>query len=278
MHANHGRDKQQRALHPAGQGPAAAAPAVPRAVPPATILPASSAAAEEGATPSNPRVTGYQQDRPNPFLPMRHPVTGKWHDPVYSLRRQAELVKLAREHGVEELLPPTPKGTEERLRRRVEFGLRVKGTGVGQQVKGHAHERQMVAKYVSPQGGGEQTPAAYLYERNEANGWTFAQDGEEERSHAQHAEAHQGMEAGKSWNQGLSPAIARWLTPLILTGWKEELDQIPQVMRERLGGWINGLRCCTYIIYHTLYQQCVPQFEYRFLNMTWPFSVSSPRK
>ncbi|TPX16663.1 uncharacterized protein E0L32_003604 [Thyridium curvatum] len=181
--------------------------------PPATILPASSAAAEEGATPSNPRVTGYQQDRPNPFLPMRHPVTGKWHDPVYSLRRQAELVKLAREHGVEELLPPTPKGTEERLRRRVEFGLRVKGTGVGQQVKGHAHERQMVAKYVSPQGGGEQTPAGYLYERNEANDWTFAQDGEEERSHAQHAEAHQGMEAG----------------------WKEELDQIPQSIHLGLG-------------------------------------------
>lgn len=47
---------------------------------------------------------------------------------------------------MEELLPPTPKGTLERLRKRVELGLRVKGTGVGQTVKGHKHERQMIAK------------------------------------------------------------------------------------------------------------------------------------
>ena len=93
--------------------------------------------------------TPYQQDTPNPFLPTKHPVTGRWHDPVYSLRRQAEIVKLARENGVEELLPYTPKGTYERLQKRVELGLRVKGTGVGQKVKGHKHERQMIAKYVA---------------------------------------------------------------------------------------------------------------------------------
>lgn len=92
--------------------------------------------------------TPYQQDTPNPFLPTKHPVTGKWHDPVYSLRRQAEIVKLARENGVEELLPYTPKGTFERLQKRVELGLRVKGTGVGQKVKGHKHERQLIAKLV----------------------------------------------------------------------------------------------------------------------------------
>ncbi|KAL1884258.1 hypothetical protein VTK73DRAFT_3242 [Phialemonium thermophilum] len=90
--------------------------------------------------------TPYQLERPNPFVPVKHPVTGRWHDPIYSLRRQAELVKLAREHGVEELLPTTAKGTEERLRRRVEHGLKVKGTGVGQKVKGHKYERQMAAK------------------------------------------------------------------------------------------------------------------------------------
>ncbi|PMD40089.1 hypothetical protein L207DRAFT_428339 [Hyaloscypha variabilis F] len=73
----------------------------------------------------------------------KHPVTGKWHDPVFSLRRQAELVKLARQHGVEELLPYTVKGTEERLRRRAENGLRVKGTGVGQRVKGKESERTL---------------------------------------------------------------------------------------------------------------------------------------
>jgi large subunit ribosomal protein L25 len=84
----------------------------------------------------------------NPFLPHKHPVTGNWNEPEFSLRRQAELVKLAREHGVEELLPFTSKGTEERIRKRVEEGLRVKGTGVGQKVKGHLHERMLAAKYV----------------------------------------------------------------------------------------------------------------------------------
>ncbi|KAK4202258.1 putative mitochondrial LSU ribosomal protein L25 precursor [Triangularia verruculosa] len=91
-------------------------------------------------------LTFYQRETPNPFLPHKHPVTGKWHDPKYSLRRQAELVKLAREHGVEELLPYTEKGTETKLAKRVEFGLRVKGTGVGERVKGHKHERTLVGK------------------------------------------------------------------------------------------------------------------------------------
>ncbi|AEO53572.1 hypothetical protein MYCTH_2295089 [Thermothelomyces thermophilus ATCC 42464] len=106
--------------------------------PPPSILPA-------GANPETYK-TAYQEETPNPFLPMKHPVTGRWHEPKYSLRRQAELVKMAREHGVEELLPYTPKGTETRLRKRVELGLRVKGTGVGQKVKGHKHERQLAAK------------------------------------------------------------------------------------------------------------------------------------
>ncbi len=71
--------------------------------------------------------TGYQHDTPNPFRPTKHAATGKWHDPIYSLRRQAELVKLAREHGVEELLPHTPKGTEAHLRKRVALGLARQG-------------------------------------------------------------------------------------------------------------------------------------------------------
>ncbi|KAH6897099.1 hypothetical protein B0T10DRAFT_544462 [Thelonectria olida] len=90
--------------------------------------------------------TAFQEQRANPFRFYKHPATGKWHDPVYSQRRQAELVKMAREHGVEELLPETRKGTEYRLAHRVEHGLRVKGTGVGQKVKGHIHERHMIAK------------------------------------------------------------------------------------------------------------------------------------
>jgi len=44
---------------------------------------------------------------------------------------------------VEELLPFTVKGTQERLRKREENGLRVKGTGVGQKVKGKEWERTL---------------------------------------------------------------------------------------------------------------------------------------
>ncbi|KAF5539630.1 ribosomal 25 mitochondrial [Fusarium tjaetaba] len=96
--------------------------------------------------PENTPKTRYQEERPNPFRFYKHPVTGKWQDPVYSQRRQAELVKMARENGVEDLLPETRKGTEYKLAHRVEHGLRVKGTGVGQKVKGHIHERHMIAK------------------------------------------------------------------------------------------------------------------------------------
>ena len=107
------------------------------------VLPAQPSSSIKPAPPQEPT------DRPNPFQPQRHPVTGRWHDPVYSLRRQADLVKLARQHGVEELLPFTVKGTAEKRRRREEQGLRIKGTGVGQKVKGHIWERTLKAKYVS---------------------------------------------------------------------------------------------------------------------------------
>ncbi|EPE03956.1 diphthamide biosynthesis protein 4 [Ophiostoma piceae UAMH 11346] len=111
--------------------------------PPPAILPAS-VTATAATTP--PAVTGYQQDTPNPFRKTKHAVTGLWHDPIYSMRRQADLVKMARDHGVSELMPKSVKSPEARLRKRVEFGLRVKGTGVGQKVKGHKHERHLIAK------------------------------------------------------------------------------------------------------------------------------------
>ena len=79
----------------------------------------------------------------NPFTPHKHPKTGRWHPPIYSLRRQAELVKMARDHNVEDLLPFTVKKTAERQRRVEERGLRVKGTGEGQHVKGHVWERTL---------------------------------------------------------------------------------------------------------------------------------------
>lgn len=86
---------------------------------------------------------------PSPFRWQKNPITGKWHDPVFSLRRQADLLKLARQHGVEELMPFSVKSTEERLRRRAENGLRVKGTGVGQRVKGKESERTLKGRYVA---------------------------------------------------------------------------------------------------------------------------------
>ncbi|KAI6368638.1 hypothetical protein MCOR25_004594 [Pyricularia grisea] len=118
--------------------------------PPAAILPTANTSTGTSTTTGEaqdpPPQTTYQQASPNPFKPTKHPVTGLWQNPVYSLRRQAELVKLARDHGVEELLPAGPKGTDVRLRKRVELGLRVKGTGVGQKVKGHIFERNLVDK------------------------------------------------------------------------------------------------------------------------------------
>src|SRR5258708_4178906 len=83
--------------------------------PPASLLP-------PGTDPETAQ-TSYQQERPKPFEWLKHPVTGKWHDPVYSLRRQAQLLKLAREHGVEELMPPSRKAPDEQLAHRVEHGL-----------------------------------------------------------------------------------------------------------------------------------------------------------
>ncbi|RKF61042.1 54S ribosomal protein L25, mitochondrial [Erysiphe neolycopersici] len=82
----------------------------------------------------------------NPFKATRDPITNRWHDPVFSLRRQADLVKLARQHGVEELLPATVKSTKAKLRRKLKHGSRIKGTGVGQTVKGKESERTMKAR------------------------------------------------------------------------------------------------------------------------------------
>jgi large subunit ribosomal protein L25 len=46
---------------------------------------------------------------PNPFVPRRNPHTGRWIPPKYSLRRQAELIKRAKEADMLQLLPPGPK-------------------------------------------------------------------------------------------------------------------------------------------------------------------------
>ena len=90
--------------------------------------------------------------RSNPFKPTVFPATGKWHNPIYSLRRQADLFKLARQHGVEELLPPSNKSSMHRAQKLME--REAKGGGVGAAMarslhpKGRYWERTLHAKCV----------------------------------------------------------------------------------------------------------------------------------
>jgi len=53
----------------------------------------------------------------NPFIPRLNPATGKWAPPRYSLRRQAELIKKAKESDTLHLLPPGPKLSVSELRK-----------------------------------------------------------------------------------------------------------------------------------------------------------------
>ncbi|KAK5194961.1 54S ribosomal protein L25, mitochondrial [Exophiala xenobiotica] len=106
------------------------------------------AATSEELTPTTPTLasSSAEQKLPsNPFLPRKNFVTGKWAGAKIGLRRQAELVKLAKEYDIEELLPPSRKSTVFKQARLLEQGLRVKGTGEGQKVKGHAWERHVGA-------------------------------------------------------------------------------------------------------------------------------------
>lgn len=50
--------------------------------------------------------TATNAENANPFLANKHPVTNRWHNPKYSMRRQADLWKAAYRFGIEHLLPP----------------------------------------------------------------------------------------------------------------------------------------------------------------------------
>ncbi|RMD44222.1 hypothetical protein DV735_g901, partial [Chaetothyriales sp. CBS 134920] len=99
---------------------------------------AQTSPADQDALASSPP---QQKFPPNPFLPIK--TSGKrWLSPRIGLRRQAELFKLAKQSGVEALLPVSRKSTEFKQQRLLLHGLRVRGTGEGQKVKGHKWERQ----------------------------------------------------------------------------------------------------------------------------------------
>lgn len=55
------------------------------------------------------KITTVYMPFQNPFKPSRDPRTGKYHAPRYSLRRQADIIKLAIRFGVSDLLPPSAK-------------------------------------------------------------------------------------------------------------------------------------------------------------------------
>lgn len=82
----------------------------------------------------------------NPFLPWRNPATGVWQNPKYSLRQQADLFKIAAKEGLASLLPFSTKAPDYKRVRREQLGLRVKGTGEGEAVKGKQWERQLKGK------------------------------------------------------------------------------------------------------------------------------------
>jgi large subunit ribosomal protein L25 len=68
------------------------------------------------AIPSTSSTTSTRVNLRNPFLPSQNQQSGRWAPPKYSLRRQADLIKRAREAGIpviangtNEFLPPSPK-------------------------------------------------------------------------------------------------------------------------------------------------------------------------
>ncbi|KAJ4301157.1 hypothetical protein N0V90_003247 [Kalmusia sp. IMI 367209] len=125
---------------PTAETTPATAPAVPNASP---IEPSTAPIDPPSLAPLSATADAQNLPYPNPFLPRKNHTTGRWYGPVYGLRQQADLVKLAQKHDVLELLPWTIKKPGEKEKRRIERGLQVKGTGEGQKVKGKLWERTL---------------------------------------------------------------------------------------------------------------------------------------
>jgi large subunit ribosomal protein L25 len=185
---------------------------------PKTIEPASTTSPSDPNAPATTSVSTEPSEKAwnkafgwkkNPFLPFKNPRTGNWHPPHYSLRRQAELFKLAVQHHVLPLMPTSPKHPEVKAEKRMAHGVRVKGTGVGQKVKGHHWERTLKTRLRVRQKAMEAMPDMITLwkERGHGRGWkkypsgkSIAEKGESEifRPEMRHAWVHQ--KAGAAGN------------------------------------------------------------------------------
>ncbi|KAF2481013.1 hypothetical protein BDY17DRAFT_300562 [Neohortaea acidophila] len=129
---------------------------------------------------SDPQTTWPTNDGPikrNPFLPFKNPRTGNWHSPHYSLRRQADLFKLAQTHHVLPLMPLSPKHPDVREQKRMERALRAARTGLlpisGKKAKGKTWERSLRTRMEDRRKAMEGMPEMIRLwkERGHGRGW-----------------------------------------------------------------------------------------------------------
>ncbi|KAL1588190.1 hypothetical protein WHR41_03039 [Cladosporium halotolerans] len=137
-----------------------------------TTSPSDPNATATTTTAQSPPEHTYPRNR-NPFLAFKNPRTGNWHAPHYSLRRQAELFKLAKAHDVLPLMPLSPKHPEVKEQKRIENGLRVQGTGIGKKVKGKLWERTLKGRLEDRRKAMEGMPEMIRQwkERGHGRGW-----------------------------------------------------------------------------------------------------------
>ncbi|KAK0792487.1 54S ribosomal protein L25, mitochondrial [Friedmanniomyces endolithicus] len=140
--------------------------------PPAQLSASQSVNTTADAPSEDPLITTTTWKK-NPFLPFKNPRTQAWHGPHYSLRRQADLFKLAQEHNVMPLMPICPKHPDVKTQSRIQHGLRVKGTGEGQRVKGKHWERTLQQRLATRRLAMERMPdmVALWKERGHGKGW-----------------------------------------------------------------------------------------------------------
>ncbi|CAI4063400.1 hypothetical protein SUVZ_07G3110 [Saccharomyces uvarum] len=79
----------------------------------------------------------------NPFLPNKHPVTQRLHDPKYSLRRMSDVYKLALRYGVQDFLPPIDNTKKLFFEDKYDKKTLMKGVLLP---KGHKHELKLNEK------------------------------------------------------------------------------------------------------------------------------------